>query len=145
MQLSTHTDYSLRTLIHLSLRGGDTPVTVQEIARDYGISANHVAKVAQTLSQLGYVKSLRGRGGGLVLAQSPQAINVGGLVRQTENLKLLECFGPNPPCPIDPACKLKRVLQQAQQAFLEVLDGYTLDQLARNRRELEQLLFKGPA
>ena len=118
---------------------------MQEIARDYGISANHVAKVAQTLSQLGYVKSLRGRGGGLVLAQSPQAINVGGLVRQTENLKLLECFGPNPPCPIDPACKLKRVLQQAQQAFLEVLDGYTLDQLARNRRELEQLLFKGPA
>ena len=145
MQLSTHTDYSLRTLIHLSLRGGDTPVTVQEIARDYGISANHVAKVAQTLSQLGYVKSLRGRGGGLVLAQSPQAINVGELVRQTENLKLLECFGPNPPCPIDPACKLKRVLQQAQQAFLEVLDGYTLDQLARNRRELERLLFKGPA
>ena len=68
MQLSTHTDFSLRVLIYLALQKECTPVTVQKIADDYGISANHVAKVAQTLTQLGYVKSLRGRSGGLVLA-----------------------------------------------------------------------------
>lgn len=142
MQLSTHTDYSLRTLIYLALKASERPVTVQEIARDYAISVNHVAKVAQTLSQLGYVKSLRGRGGGLVLAQTPDAIKVGKLVRETENLKLLECFGPDSTCPIDPGCKLKSALKKAQKAFLAVLDEYTLEDMIKNDRELEKLLFR---
>ncbi|MFD1218221.1 RrF2 family transcriptional regulator [Microbulbifer celer] len=143
MQLSTHTDYSLRTLIYLALKEGERPVTVQEIARDYAISVNHMAKVAQTLSQLGYVKSLRGRGGGLVLAETPAAISVGALVRETENLKLLECFGPSSSCPIEPGCKLKNVLKKAQKAFLAVLDEYTLEDLIKNDRELENLLYRG--
>jgi len=142
MQLSTHTDYSLRTLIVLALKQSGGPVTVQEIARDYDISANHVAKVAQTLSQLGYVKSLRGRGGGLVLAKAPATIKIGTLVRETENLRLLECFGPNSTCAIDPGCKLKKVLKAAQKAFLAVLDEYTLADITGNDRELEQLLFR---
>lgn len=143
MQLSTHTDYSLRTLIHLALKQGGAPVTVQEIARDYGISGNHIAKVAQTLTQLGYIRSLRGRGGGLVLAAPPAQINVGALVRQTENLKLLDCFGPDSSCPIAPVCRLKQVLDKAQQAFLHVLDECTLAELLQNGQELEQLLFRG--
>ena len=117
-------------------------MTVQEIARDYAISVNHVAKVAQTLSQLGYVKSLRGRGGGLVLAQTPDAIKVGKLVRETENLKLLECFGPDSTCPIDPGCKLKSALKKAQKAFLAVLDEYSLEDMIKNDGELEKLLFR---
>jgi len=87
MQLTTHTDYSLRLLIYLGLSRDKAPATVQEIALSYGISANHIAKGAQTLTRLGYVKSLRGRGGGLVLAGDPERISVGEVDRQTENLK----------------------------------------------------------
>ncbi|MBZ2188281.1 Rrf2 family transcriptional regulator [Alcanivorax sp. JB21] len=143
MQLSTHTDYALRSLIYLALQPTQTPVTVQDIARRYGISAHHVAKVAQTLSQHGYVQSLRGRGGGLVLARAPKDIRVGTLVRETENLKLLECFGPDSTCPIDPACRLKQALKQAHDAFMAVLDGYTLADMVANERELRGLLFRG--
>lgn len=140
MQLTTHTDYALRLLIYLAISEREEPATVQEIALSYGVSANHIAKVAQTLVQLGYVKSLRGRGGGLTLAQSVHAICVGTLVRQTENLKLLECFGPDSTCPIDPACLLKKALGKAQEAFLEELDCYTLTDLVSNAGELRQLL-----
>lgn len=143
MQLTSHTDYSLRLLIYLAIADPDMPATVQEVARRYLISANHVAKVAQTLVQLGYIHSQRGRGGGLSLAYSAEQINVGSVVRQTENLRLLECFGPNSSCPIDPACRLKQILGEAQNAFLEVLDGYTLDQLATNQDELRVLLTPG--
>lgn len=139
MQLTTHTDYSLRALIYLALHQDQGPITVQEIARRYDISANHIAKVAQTLTQLGYVTSLRGRGGGLVLAHAADTINIGALIRETENLKLLECFGPDSSCPIEPACKLKNMLWEAQQAFLEVLDGYTLADVIRNGEELKVL------
>lgn len=139
MQLTTHTDYALRTLICLALQPDNAPMTVQEIARRYDISANHVAKVAQTLTQLGYINSLRGRGGGLVLASTPDSINLGTLVRETENLKLLDCFGGNSQCTIEPACKLKNMFLQAQQAFLKVLDGYTLAEVIRNGNELRVL------
>ena len=139
MQLTTHTDYALRTLICLSLQPDNAPMTVQEIAHRYSISANHIAKVAQTLTQLGYINSLRGRGGGLVMAQAPDTINLGTLVRETENLKLLDCFGEASQCAIEPACKLKNMFMQAQQAFLKVLDGYTLSDVIRNGDELKVL------
>lgn len=140
MQLTSHTDYALRLLIYLAVAKSDTLATVQAVATRYRISANHVAKVAQTLVQRGYVHSHRGRGGGLELAQPVHAINIGEVVRQTENLRLLECFGPNSTCPIDPACRLKQILGSAQQAFLEVLDGYTLADLVANDDELRALL-----
>ena len=140
MQLTTHTDYALRLLIFLAVREDGEPARVQDAAARYGISANHVAKVAQTLVQLGYVHSFRGRGGGLALAVPVESINIGALVRRTENLRLLECFGPDSSCPIDPVCTLKRALGEAQQAFLQVLDGYDLSQLVANGDALRELL-----
>lgn len=140
MQLTSHTDYSLRLLIYLVVRSDLMPPTVQAASSRYGISAHHVAKVAQTLVQLGYVNSRRGRGGGLELAKPPEKINLGALVRQTENLTLLECFGTDSKCVIDPACRLKGVLGQAQSAFLNVLDGYTLADLVGNAEALQRLL-----
>ena len=62
------------------------------------------------------------------------------MVRGTEPLELLECFGANSTCPIDPACQLKNVLGSAQQAFLEVLDAYTLQDLIGNKGKLRSLL-----
>lgn len=141
MQLTSHTDYSLRLLIYLAVfpSSSEKP-TVQNAARRYGISAHHLAKVAQTLVQLGYIQSLRGRGGGLKLAMPASAIRLGDVVRQTENLQLLECFGLNSQCPIEPACNLKQVLMKAQLAFLDVLDNYSLADLTSNRGPLLTLL-----
>lgn len=142
MQLSTHTDFSLRVLIYLALHQGQRPATVQEIARAYGVSANHIAKVAQTLGQFEYVQSIRGRNGGLALAAPAAEIRVGAVVRAVENLKILECFGSGSSCPIEPVCQLKIIVQQAQQAFLMTLDEYTLADLVGQREALEGLLFK---
>ncbi len=141
MQLSTHTDFSLRVLTYLALHKEQRPATVQEMAKAYGISANHVAKVAQTLVQHGYVRSLRGRNGGLMLALPPADIRIGAVVRAIENLTLLECFGTGSSCPIEPACQLKMIVQKAQQAFLATLDEYTLADLIGQRETLENLLF----
>jgi len=140
MQLSTHTDYALRLLMYLAMAEDGSPATVQDVAQRYRVSANHMAKVVQTLVQLGHVHSRRGRGGGLSLAQPAETIDVGSLVRQIENLTLLECFGPNSACPIDPACRLKGLLGRAQEAFLATLDGHTIAELAGNATELRRLL-----
>ena len=145
MRLSTHTDYSLRVLMYLALQKDSAPVTVQKIAEDYGVSVNHIAKVAQTLVQFDYVRSVRGRYGGLVLAQPAAKIGVGQVVRAVENLQLVECFGSGSSCPIEPVCRLKNILHTAQLAFLTTLDEYTVADLVAQREELEKLLFKSSA
>ncbi|EEF78562.1 RrF2 family transcriptional regulator [Methylophaga thiooxydans] len=140
MQLTTHSDYALRLLIYLAIHPGDKPATVKDAAERYGVSTNHLAKVAQRLVQEKLVISQRGRGGGLKLATTPESINIGQLIRKTENLELLECFGDDCACPIESVCILFSALRKAQKAFFDVLDGYTLADVVKNKHRLMQSL-----
>lgn len=140
MQLTTHSDYALRLLVYLAIHPKDRPATVKDAAERYGISTNHLAKVAQKLVQEKVVISQRGRGGGLQLAMEPAEINIGQLIRKTENLELLECFGEDCACPIENICILFSALRKAQKAFFDVLDGYTLADVAKNKHKLLQSL-----
>lgn len=141
MRLTRHTDYALRVLIYLGVRD-DGLATIEEISRHYGISKNHLMKVVHRLGQLGYVRTLRGRMGGIALARAPAAIVVGEVVRATEDdLALVECFQPgNHACRIAPACRLKQALGEAIAAFMAVLDGVTLADLVVERQDLRLLL-----
>lgn len=133
MRLTLHTDYALRMLLYLGLHP-ERRCTIEEVAASYGISRNHLMKVALTLTQHGFVESLRGRHGGLTLAQPPAAINIGAVVRATEdNFTLVECFDrASNSCGIAPVCQLKQPFAEAVKAFLAVLDGYSLaDMLGR--------------
>jgi Rrf2 family nitric oxide-sensitive transcriptional repressor len=127
MQLTQFSDYTLRLVLYLAVHP-DRLVSVDEVSRAYGVSPHHMVKVVQRLTANDIVATVRGRNGGLRLNVEPAAINVGRLVRMTEpHLNLVECFDSETnTCPIDPACGLKRVLQRAQDAFLGVLDGYTI-------------------
>lgn len=83
------------------------------------------------------------RGGGLRLARPPEAIGIGEVIRSTEEtLALAECFDPDRSrCPIAGTCALQRVLGRALNAFLAILDEYTLVDLLRPRGGLGRLLF----
>ncbi len=141
MHLTQFSDYSMRVVLYLGCHPTKL-VSVDEISRAYGISRHHLVKVVQTLTDLGVVDAQRGRGGGMRLAMRPSEINVGWLIRRTEpHFNLVECFDPETnTCPIAPACGLKGALQRARQAFLAVLDEYSLDQLLNRRQELAGLL-----
>jgi len=127
MQLTLYTDYSLRVLVYLMLMN-HKPVTITEIAEYYNVSRNHLVKIVHNLGMLGYITTMRGKGGGMTLARPPENINIGEVVRNVEpNFNIVECFSEeNQACKIEPVCKLKRVLFGAAQAFLTELDGYTL-------------------
>lgn len=142
MHITRYTDYSLRVLIYLGLKG-EALATIQEIADRYGISKNHLMKVVHELNRKGYVDTLRGKHGGIRLGRAPAEINLGTLVRETESdLALVECFGSDNECIIAPACSLKLVLRQALEAFFEVLDSRSLADLlpAPDQSRLAQLL-----
>ncbi|RFF30538.1 RrF2 family transcriptional regulator [Wenzhouxiangella sediminis] len=129
MRLTHHADLALRVLMHLALTG-ERRVTIQEISEAFGISRNHLMKVAHKLAGLGYILSTRGSGGGIRLGHEPGEIVIGRVVRDMEpDFGLVECFRPENRCIITPACALPRMLDEALRAFLEVLDGYTLADL----------------
>lgn len=133
MRLTLHTDFALRLLMLLALEP-DRLHTIEEVARRYRISRNHLVKVAQTLAQQGFVESLRGRGGGLKLAKLATRINLGAVVRTTEDsLALVECFDrAQNNCVVSSACGLRGPLEEALAAFFAVLDRYTLADLISN-------------
>ena len=141
MHLTYFSDYALRTVLYLGCHPGKL-ISVEEVSRAYGISRHHLVKVVQTLTDLGVVEAQRGRGGGMQLARDPSEINIGWLIRRTEpHFNLVECFDPATNlCPIAPACGLKGALDRARQAFLDVLDDYSLDQFLKRRTELAALL-----
>ncbi|MDI5935216.1 Rrf2 family transcriptional regulator [Halomonas sp. M4R5S39] len=146
MHLTRFTDYSLRVLIFLAVKGEERS-TIQEIAERFEVSHNHLMKVVQELAHKGYITAIRGKNGGLLLRKAPEEISLGALIRDTEHdLLLVECFGDQNECLITPACRLKPILAEALKAFLDVLDQYTLaDMLGPQRPQLAQLLRIEPA
>jgi Rrf2 family nitric oxide-sensitive transcriptional repressor len=146
MRLTVYTDFSLRVLMYVALHPDRRP-TIGEIASSYGISKNHIMKVVHQLGVAGYIETVRGQSGGMRLARSADAINLGEVVRHTEpDLALVPCFEPiNSACVITPACKLRRALHEARAAFLAVLDSYSLGDLIDNREVLRELFAQGSA
>jgi Rrf2 family transcriptional regulator, nitric oxide-sensitive transcriptional repressor len=141
MRLTLHTDYSLRVLIHVAIADGNR-VTISDIAESFDISKQHLMKVVNDLSRKGYLDTVRGRGGGIRLRRPPRDINIGQVVRETEDeLNVIGCLGRRGYCPIERVCVLRGVLRDAIQAFLDVLDGYTLADLIKPQRALSSLLL----
>ncbi|MFA1512372.1 Rrf2 family transcriptional regulator [Priestia aryabhattai] len=143
MRLTQYTDYSLRVLLYLGVRDNNKLSNIKEIAEAYNISKNHLMKIIHELGKLGLIETIRGRNGGIRLAQLPKDINIGKVVRQTEeDFHIVECFDCEGNfCIISPVCKLKSVLHEAMQAFIKVLDQYTLEDLIQNKDELNLLLL----
>ncbi|HFD91943.1 MAG TPA: Rrf2 family transcriptional regulator [Gammaproteobacteria bacterium] len=142
MQLTLYTDYSLRVLVYLGLKGEDL-ATISEIAEHFGISRNHLVKVVHNLATHNFIHTVRGKGGGMRLARSPDLVNIGDVVRHTEpNFNIVECFEKdNQGCAIKPICKLKGALHRASRSFMNVLDEYTLADVLQNREDLNKIIF----
>lgn len=129
MHLTRFTDYSLRVLMYLA-ESANERTTIAEIAARFNISRNHLMKVVQELSRLGYVTAIRGKHGGLSLKKSPDTIHLGRLIQDTEHsLSLTECDGDDEACYIAPVCRFKNIANEGLAAFIEVLDRHTLQDL----------------
>jgi len=139
MRLTRYTDYAMRVLIYLGAQP-DRVCSIAEIAQAYGVSRNHLMKVAHDLGKAGYIEGVRGRTGGIRLARPAAKINVGDVVRRTEpDFDLVECGS----CVIAPACALTGVMDEALAAFMAVLDRYTLADMLVKQSKLMRL-FKLP-
>ena len=146
MQLTYYTDYSLRVLMYLAVNC-DRMVNISEIADRYGVSRNHLVKVVHNLARGRFIKSYRGKGGGIELARAAAEINIGDVVRYTEGpSKPVECFdAERNRCVIANACGLAEVIAEACDSFFATLDRYTLADLLKRRHRLTKILGASPS
>ncbi|MFM7071433.1 MAG: RrF2 family transcriptional regulator [Planctomycetota bacterium] len=135
VRFSLQTDYALRTLMYLAARR--ERATIDDVATLFGISKTHVAKVVNQLARLGYVRSVRGIGGGIELCRDPAEVSIGEVVVSFEgSLHLLDCVAMENVCSIERFCKLKGVLAEAERRQLEYLSSVKLADVLPTRRQL---------
>jgi Rrf2 family nitric oxide-sensitive transcriptional repressor len=127
MQLTIFTDYGLRSLMYLA-KNPEKLCSVREIADHYGISYNHLVKVVHRLSQLGYITTSKGKGGGIKLAVEPATLRLGDIVQILEpHMNIVECFDKETnSCRVVVSCLLKHMLFDAKQSFIDTLNRHTL-------------------
>ena len=140
MRFTLYTDFALRTLIQVALNDGKL-TTINDIARSFGISKQHLTKVVSDLRQKGYLDTVRGRRGGIHLRRLPRDINIGQVVREIEDGNVIGCLAAGGYCPIERVCVLRNALRDATQAFFGVLDTYSLADLIRPKKTLSSILL----
>ncbi|GEM76801.1 nitric oxide-sensing transcriptional repressor NsrR [Vibrio sagamiensis] len=140
MQLTSFTDYAIRTLLFLASLPKNELTNITEVTNLFGVSRNHMVKVINRLGHLGYIQTVRGKNGGIRIMKPANAIVIGRVVRDLEPLELLNCS--IEVCHITPACRLKSKLEQAKMAFLSELDNCTVADLLNDNSELLLLLAR---
>lgn len=131
MRLTSFTDFGLRMLMRMA-SAPERAFSTAELATEFELSRNHLAKIMQRLSQAGLIETRRGGGGGAILSRAPASIRLGDVVRHLETGQVLvACFGPEAgECSLDGRCRLKARLRSAERAFLTDLDRSTLADIA---------------
>lgn len=130
MRLTSFTDYGLRMLMRMA-SAPERAFSTAELAQEFALSRNHLAKIMQRLAQAGLIETRRGGGGGATLAQPADRIRLGAVVRLLEEGQpLVECFGSGGDCNLDGRCRLKSRLRSAEAAFFADLDRATLADIA---------------
>lgn len=146
MQITSYTDYALRVLLYLAIPP-NRQANITEVADFFNISRNHLVKVVHQLGSKGFVKTTRGKGGGLSLQRPPEMISIGEVVRSMENhFNWVECFDPaQQDCRLLPDCGLKHLLARAGDAYLQMLDAATLADVALGTAPVELAQNETPA
>ncbi len=143
MRLSTRGRYALRAMIDLALHADEGPVLRRDIAERQEISAHYIVQLFVKLRRAGLIESVRGPGGGYILAQSADQIRAGDIIRTVEGpIALVHCVAPQQEtaCHRVDNCVTHLLWKRLSDKVAEVLDSVTLKDLCDQARELEGAL-----
>lgn len=129
MRLTAFTDVSLRLVMRLAVAEEGELLTTRAAAGMLSVPYTHMAKAVARLSDMGVVRALRGRNGGLRLTEEGRRASVGRIVRELEGGGDLAGCEDDPPCPLRAACRLRGALRDAREAFYASLDAVTVESL----------------
>ncbi len=141
MRLTKQTNYAVRILMYCAANDGSLS-RIPDIAAAYDLSETFLFKILKPIADNGYVKSVRGRNGGIKLGKPAEQITLLDIVKVTEdNFSMADCFdNDNSNCPLVSACTLNSAWSEALNAFFDVLDTYTIADLVKPNNNINILL-----
>ena len=136
MKLSTRARYGLRAMLVLAQKYGGGPVLMASISEKHEISRKYLHALLAALKRAGLVKSIRGVGGGFVLARSPDQITLNEIVRVLEgSLALVDCVDDPTTCTRSSQCAARDIWCTLTNSMDSVLAGITLEELLARQNE----------
>ncbi|ADG05344.1 RrF2 family transcriptional regulator [Kyrpidia tusciae] len=142
MKLSNRTEYGLRALVTLAERSGGAPMSTRQIAEIEGIPEPFLDQIMVLLRRAGIVKSVRGVNGGFLLAQSPDRVSVGEVVRVLEgSLLLIGCVDEENGdmwCERTPICHTRKVWVKLNEGITKALGSLTLAEVVETEEPTSQ-------
>lgn len=128
MQLNKQTDFALRSLLFLAMQERNCLCSIDDIAKNFLIAREHLTKIISRLAKLGYIYAIRGKGGGLKLNSKSLTVPLAEIIKNFEpTFKVIDCE--RPVCPMNGICRLNQFLGEASNAFVSVLEKYTLNDI----------------
>jgi len=140
MRLTRQSNYAIRTLVYCAVNAPDLS-RIADIAKAHAISELFLFKLIKPLVENGLLQTVRGRKGGIRLGRPAADITLLDTIKLTEeSFAMAECFEGSSDCPLMDNCDLNGALREALGAFFDVLDSYTIADLASKRRGLRERL-----
>ena len=134
MKLTKSTDFALRLLTHLSIvnRKNSTP----ELAEQLNIPYNHLTKLVQGLTKVGFLQTKRGKKGGVSLIVSPNDITLKSVINVTEGAtQLVECFERDNTCEFEQKCHIKTGIFSVQEKIDQLFESVSLYDLMQEKNK----------
>ena len=139
MKLSTKGRYGTRALLELSIRYGEGPVPLKDIARNQWISLQYLEHIITPLVTAGIVLSIRGPRGGVWLARSPQEIKLSEVIGLLEgSIAPVECVNDPKYCSRSDFCVTRDIWGELKKVMDGLLESTTLQDLVERHKKKEQ-------
>jgi Rrf2 family protein len=131
MRASAKTRYAMEAMVDMAVQAGAGPLVLRDIARRQSISPNYLEQIFMQLRAAGLVRSVRGAGGGFVLARSPSDIKMADVAAVFEGpIDLIGCAGDAGTCSRSVACAVRQVWVEVGECMKKALDSVTLQDVA---------------
>ncbi|MDH4227521.1 MAG: Rrf2 family transcriptional regulator [Deltaproteobacteria bacterium] len=142
MRLTTKGQYAVRAMVTLASHNGARPVSLKDISGEEGISLAYLEQLFVKLRKGNIVKSVRGPGGGYVLAKDPSVISVAEVISVVEEpLNPVACLDKDAGCDRAPVCITQKVWKGLGDRIKEFLGSISIEDL---RSELATYGSEGP-
>ncbi len=123
-------------MVVLALHYGRGPVSVKYISKRERISADYIEQLFIKLKKYGLIKSIRGPGGGFLLAKPPSKIKIGNIMRCVEeSIALAPCIVGEScsDCPLCGRCSAHLFFKRASDRLKEMMESTSLADLCKPR------------
>jgi Rrf2 family transcriptional regulator, cysteine metabolism repressor len=135
---SVKSDYAARAVLGLARHyPAKAALRVEDLAARLSLPPKYLVLILNELQGQGIARSVRGKGGGYLLARSPAQISLGDVLRAVDGAVF------DPPAVNDAGCppELRRAWQKLQQAMVTTADAVTFQQLLEEGAEKEKMYY----